>query len=631
MNKRVNRYSARSAAVLSNFCYLALCAAVGGWLLWDAMSMRVVTLAPGADYWEHTALLTEWLENFSRPGNPQVDAPALSPLFMPYFWVLTLVGRTFGIAAEALLAGAAVVNFLLLVVGLKLFTQSYFRNAWAPVVAFIVLFTFWGAAWNLDNVYQLRSLFFVASYPSTFAFALSLFAFWTALMLLRGVLPLAVMAPVLGVLLALQLLCDPVTGVFGLTGCALLIITETAAMRGTVPAALLALLVGVVATELWPYFSLTKLMLGLYDGSAVAWLGDSESLSLRERFARGDWAHPLYELRMIVAGLGVALLGVPVLLWLLVRREHMFIVLGACAMALPYALNLFVEVPSAPRYLLFVATYLQLAIVWAWLRLFEAWNEIPRPALARPLALASVAGAVLMLAGNVWLATLEFGGTTFNTRALSVVPHSSPAQPGEKPAEFYARLLAPVADDDAVILATADAGWPVPAVRGKIVVLKNPNPLVADQRARYKDATDFFFRPVSSVRRAEIVQRYGADYVLLDLDNPSRHDDVTRWLIDNATVVSSAGSYRLLEVSPAVYAVEIPVAQTEQETLAQESPRPANTNAPARPAAPRPARPAAPAAATDEASAAEAEADDSARSFGAPITAPILDPELNGA
>ena len=127
-------------SIRANTLYVLIVAAFGAWLAWDAAIYRLVLYAPYSDYWEHTAVLTEWLRNFSYPTDPLIDDPGLSSRFTPWFWLLTWVGLKFNLNAVELMGVSAVANYTLIVIGLHVFLKNHFRDNWAPVVGFIVIF-----------------------------------------------------------------------------------------------------------------------------------------------------------------------------------------------------------------------------------------------------------------------------------------------------------------------------------------------------------------------------------------------------------------------------------------------------------------------------------------------------------
>jgi len=303
-------------------------------------------------------------------------------------------------------------------------------------------------------------------------------------------------------------------------------------------------------------------------------------------------------------------------------------------MIVPYLLNLVVEIPLAHRFLLFFVTYLHLAVIWAWLELINACNEIPRPAFAAPALLLSVIAGAAIVGGNVWLALLEFDGRTLSPLTRQIEDKRRATPDGISVPELYTSLLEPL-DESAVVLSTARTGWPVPTFRGRVVSLYHENPLLEDQAQRYADTADFFYRPVPDLRRVEIIQRYDVYHVLVDDADAGLHQSVLEWLRSFGNVVSQVGSYRLYALPPALHDIRLPEPEPETEPQSESQPAPERSPAPASQARPEPpvAEPASEAAQPDpeeEPSASGPPADES-RSFGAPIAPPVLDPTRHGA
>ena len=62
----------RSDLIRPGTVYAALAGAIGLWVIADAAWLRLVTYSLFADYWEHTAALTEWMRDIASPGNPHL-------------------------------------------------------------------------------------------------------------------------------------------------------------------------------------------------------------------------------------------------------------------------------------------------------------------------------------------------------------------------------------------------------------------------------------------------------------------------------------------------------------------------------------------------------------------------------
>ncbi|MBT8422657.1 MAG: hypothetical protein HKN56_07545 [Gammaproteobacteria bacterium] len=630
MKKRINRYTADTSTFLPNSVFLAVLACVGWWL-YKAGETPLVTFLPFSDYWQYVAAVRELIANFTAPGNPVIASDDVSVAYNPYLAVLALIAKAFGLDAMQAMAVGAALNLLLIAAGVRLFMQAYFRHAWAPALGLIVVFFGWGIGWNQHNVYQLGSFLHTASYPSAFVFGVSLIAFRLTVQMLSNDSLTTLWAALLAVAAAVMFLCDPPTSTFGIVGCLLLILTEPTGDRLNRLFAAAMLLAGLGVAEVWPYFSPWSAALGLYPGSSGFVL--AEWLMPAQRLMSGVWNTALYSPSLVAATLGIALVGVPIVILLGAQRRQRFIVIGAVLMLLPYVLNLLFPIPQAERFIVFVAFYLQLAMVWGWLRMIDAWNEIPRSTMAAPALLASVVAGAGMVTMNVWMAELEFAGKRITPRPLGVADVRT-LPDGLSVDQLYDELFADV-PEDAVVLSSADDGHALAALSHKGVSARFVDPTVADWRDRYLDTHAFFFMPVSELQRVAVVQKYDASHVLLNTAIPSVANFAAPWAANYGQLVASRGDYRVYALSPALHDVVLPEPEPEVVASEKDEPSPAAepVPAPVQARAQRPSR-----AATDidsgnavaeEETAAE-EAEQPARSFGAPISAPVLDPRRHG-
>jgi hypothetical protein len=550
-----HQYSSSVNALRAITLYVILTSLFGAWLFWDAAFSRLVIYAPWGDYWEHTALLTEWMGHFSDPGNPHVDDASLSPRYMPMFWVLTFAGRLFRLDSIQLMSIAAVVNYILIVVGLHVFLKNYFRDPWAPLIGYLAIFFCWGVSWNWSNLYHLRSFFYVASFPSSFVFGLSLLAFALTLRILRREGQQYVLSAMLCGLAVLMFLCHPLTGVFGISGCALLAITESTEKFSLRILTLVSLAAAGFLAELWPFFSVWKVSLGLYGSGAEQWFASSESMGVFERLGSGVWKHIFYDPRLVLTILGPALLGLPLCFMMFVRRENLFVVYGAACMAVPYLLHPFIEVPLAHRFLLFVVTYFHFAIVWGVLQIVAAWNTRPRPTYAAFLMLGLIAMTGTLLAANTALMSIEFEGNTLKPDTLKISDKRAVLPAGMSVVDVYETLTDPL-PEEAVVLTTPSVGWPLPTFKGKVISLYHENPMLLDQEERYAATSAFFDAPQEAGLRTALIEKYGATHLLLS--GEPGNTDLADWILAHTKQVAGVGRFRMYGLLPSATAARPP-------------------------------------------------------------------------
>jgi len=516
--------------------YWLLAAALGVWVVWDALVFQLVTYSPHADYWEHTAVLTEWLRGLSDPANPHVLSEVGSSRYMPFFYVLTWFGILTGLDSVQLMGVAAVINYGLIIAGIYLFFREYMQHRYAPVLAFCVLFFAWGVSWNWSNLYQLRSFFYIAGYPSSFVFGLSLLSFWLTLRFLKGRVNEVAGSLLLLFLAALMFVCHPLTGVFGIAGCGLLALVETRSslkLRGIVMA---AMLFGALGAELWPYFSVWDVVLGRNGIDETSWA--HEDGGIIERIRSGVWKHIFYNPALLLVIMGAGWLAVGAWGYLLLKRREPFIVLGGIAMLIPYFAHIFISVPLAHRFLLFAIFFFHMAAV----RVLLDWLDASAKDGRRLARVSVVAGLGLLGVFNVALLAGDFIGQHFTPKRLNFVDKFANIPGGGTVVDLYAELTAGVAAYD-VVLTDGATGWPLPTVTGKVVSMYHENPLVTDQFPRADAVAAFFTEGQRERVRKDILKQYEVAYVLARTGNVS--PELLLWLDSIAEITAERGDYRM--------------------------------------------------------------------------------------
>jgi hypothetical protein len=353
-----------------------------------------------------------------------------------------------------------------------------------------------------------------------------------------------------------------------------------------------------------------------------------------ERYHSGEWQHVFYDPQMMFVILGPALLGVPIILWLLFRREQLFIVLGAFAMAVPYVLNLFVEVSLANRFLLFLITYFHFAIIWGILRVIDMWSLSPRPPRAGIWLTGVLVGMAALMAFNVQLLSMEYQGRTLKPELLEVTNKARLIPDGFNVLHVYTQLTDPL-PEEAIVLTMPDTGWPIPTIKGKLISLYYENPLLLDQTERHSDAVGFFEAPLSEGERAEFIHQYKPGYLLLVGDVKTA--ELRVWLAKHARLIAAVSEFRMFRLRDTAVDAYVPAVSEEQpvevEELEVELEAPANpAPVPAVTEPPPPPQPEQPAAevvteqptveVTPEVPTSPAQEESDSPAFGAPITEP---------
>jgi hypothetical protein len=346
---------------------------------------------------------------------------------------------------------------------------------------------------------------------------------------------------ILLLLSALMFVSHALTGVFGIAGCCLLAVTQRdvpLSIRGLLIAMMLA---GALFAELWPYFSVWDVVLNTSDAvDDRTWQAFQGFGAMLERARSGEWWHMLYDPPQLVMGLGVALLGIPVCLWLLLSRQQPFIWLGAVGMSVPYFANIFFQVALAHRFLFYVVFFLHLAIIWAMLGLKQASRNATA---ARTGWGGAVAALAALGVANVWLMAADFGGRHLNQR-LEWVDKRQFLPAGATVVDVFTELTANL-PEDAVVIGNAKLTWPLPTFRGKVVSLpeNHENSLVPDEAERIAAEQLFISDTASTSERLEIMREFGVTHALAN--NTNSAPQFMRWLRANGQLLAAVERYEI--------------------------------------------------------------------------------------
>jgi hypothetical protein len=506
--------------------YLLLAAGIARWIAWDAFHFRLITHSPGSDYWEHTAVLHALLENPWHPAHPLIASEVTSPRFGPHFLWLALVGRALHFDAIDTMALTAVVNCVLFLAGIWWFCRTYYREPLASLYGLVIFFGTWLEAPHFSNVYKLKVFFSVAGYPSSAALAITLFGLGLVVRLLRAERRSWPGLALSALIWAYVYVTHPLTATMALPAAVLLALTEPDVPRPRRLWVAGSVVAGFFLSAAWPYYP----ALGMVLGGTVHRVRGLEP----EAFAP---QHEFYEHGHLFNILGYCLISFLVLPYLWVRRQDVFVVLGACLMLFVFALGALLPIPLGHRYVLLSVFFLQLALVRLLL------NLTPRVASGWSRHWPLRAGAVLAVgAFLVWLCVSNVEAALEHFRRTAAASHDKEGVPLRN-----ARRVGELAGPHAIVLSTALGSWALPTFGPKIVTPLHKNPLIPDAEERRHAALDFFSPRASEREREAIVAHYHVTHVLV----PQRNLPAVRdFLQDDQLIARLAGGFSLYQIAP---------------------------------------------------------------------------------
>ncbi|MGL3806122.1 hypothetical protein ACSYDW_08505 [Paeniglutamicibacter sp. R2-26] len=136
----------------------------------------IVLLPTYGDIFVHAATLERLQDNFWAPRDPMVDESGLgNPYFSPYMVFWATVGKFTGLGSFSILRIAGVLNLVLVLVGVGLFVRTLSKERMAPLWVLLSVFFLWGTRLFLwSGFISLPGLIATISYPSTFAVGLGM-------------------------------------------------------------------------------------------------------------------------------------------------------------------------------------------------------------------------------------------------------------------------------------------------------------------------------------------------------------------------------------------------------------------------------------------------------------------------
>ncbi len=480
------KYIAVSAVLLVLICYALLVGRQGPFV-------EII------DYGEHAASILEMSENLFSPQNPMLPISGDTTLrYTPYIFIAGLIKKILHLELETTLAFISFFSFIILIAGVYLFSVQYFRNRDMPVYLLIVLLFFWGRPFLYSNDYSFNFIAYTLFYPSIITFNLGFIGFYLIIVWLEK---LSGKFLIYYILLSVFLfLTHPLTASFYLLTCFIIALTHQNYWKKGVLLVFAVFGVSLILAILWPYYPFLTAF----------------NRSMTTEWYQHDFKSSLYDPFNIFIGACPAILGLPLAMRCLIKRENLIIPWGLFSCILIYIISFILDINLGERYIFFILFFLHLAIAVYLCQLnifcFNTWQNI----LAQPFIKSVqififsllLAGCILIHAGNV---LLQQSGYSMSLTPPFVYKYTDPI-------EEY-RKLRPFLKKDDIVLSDPLSMWLLPAITGvKIVALYHDNPLVTDNNHRIYDLVNFYKKDTLIELRQDIIKKYDVTHVVLNFD-----------------------------------------------------------------------------------------------------------------
>jgi hypothetical protein len=485
--------------------YFLLATGLMGWVVVDALGLRMVSHGARSDIWEHVAALAAWSRDLAAPLHPHTGQPEPAVRFTPLYMIHAAMAAASGVSPLGAYFTAAVVHVVVFVAGLWWFCRVAFRTEWAAPLALLVFLTFWGEGWGWSNAYDLRAFLLVAGYPSTGVFGLSFILWaWCLRLLAREGRWSGVECGGVAVLTAGVLASHPPTAVFAVAGAGALAFLLPGVERRARLLMLALVSCGALLALLWPFYPVW----GVVSGRELPLVANPVSKLIQgdiaplERLSRPGRMVHFYGLSEIWKRAGVGLLGLPALIVVAFLPRYRWLALLGAVMVVPYLVNIWIALPLGHRFFFFLLAAGHLALVAVVVTTLRRWGGG-----GRVLAAAAVAGAV------GWAAVAEVSFTLNYSRSLASRAVEGPGP--TSPVVVRAQALAAAIPEGAMVLTDPTTAFSLSPFGPMVVRPLRGDHLLPDRLERRAAVTRFLAEGTDEADRRAILARFGVTHVIV--------------------------------------------------------------------------------------------------------------------
>jgi hypothetical protein len=470
---------------------------LGIFILFIPFAFSVLPWFEWSDGCEHAAAVRELTYSLSNPKNPLLDLPGdTSARFVPSIIIMAIFQKIFNAGIFTILGFSSAVSFLLLGLGIYLFSKEYFQDEKQPIYTFLCILFLWGKGWDGANSFMFSSLVFNAYYPSIISFIAIFFALTVMLRYIRQKRDRYALAYI--ALTSFIFLNHPLTGFLFSIIAFVLFVAEGRAQKRILGLIAISSLLAVGLTALWPYYSFFKCVLFVASGKA-------------KQFWDYNFSHQTLYSESVIR-IGPAFLGIIPVLYFGAMRKHLFIVSGFFSCSALYALGYFFDISLAERCIFFCMFFSQLAFSRFLKNLIHAEGGLQSIRRHRFVKACFIAGLFIGTAAQLFLVSRVYLPQWLEWKpAFRIKTY-------QHPLKKYFTLAHHLHRGD-IVLTDVFTSWVIPCITDvKVVSLFHNSPLVSDNSERLSDTMSFFTEPYS---HQNILKKYRITHILIDKEKSS--------------------------------------------------------------------------------------------------------------
>jgi hypothetical protein len=478
-----------------------------------------------SDYWEHRAVLQELFRSPFKPGHPILNVQSPHAFYSPYLVGIAFVGKTFSLSPSTTINLVTICNLLLFICSVWVLSKLFIKHK-SQVKAFalllLALLFFWGILPPYySSFYHFISLPYVAAYPSTFAFSLSVFSASLFSLIINKKLQTQIILLLLLLSICLNfvvLLSHPLTYFFcfSMYLCLYLQAYSTGKLNKIIPVINVNLFCGVVVftvpfffARFWSYFPFYDLFL---------------NTSISNRFHTDSAV--LY--KNLLVSYFPLILPFIILLISSINKLKEDLIFGAVALflAIVYVYGFLTNSFAYGRVISFGVIWLQIYLirkVLVFRRKFKMSLVIASLVLAAPFVIVSIK--------TIGTTALTTHSDYLEMKVDSVFAKTNPSSIAIHRLLFVQDYL----KNGELVICDPFCSRYIPGLGGKVIANQYADYWVPDSETRLNDLS-LFFHTGDSLTRFKILKKYMPSYLLLTPDTKYLETELQRYFVPDSSV-----------------------------------------------------------------------------------------------
>lgn len=466
----------------------------------------------GSDFWEHAAVVKELSRNLWQPQNPIIGGHIPHAFFSPYTVLIAIISITTGLDPISSLTYFGFINLTLILFSLYRFIKSIFPsdNQTIATISLLFMLFFWGAqpaSWS--GFYHILTYKYILSYPSAFAFGLSLLS----LSIIQDTNhSLTINKKIVVIILStVVFITHPLTALFLFVGIisSIWILHQNSLIHTGIKSALI-IVPSLILAWLWPYY-------------------DFVSLSSGQTYNFNEMSKELY--RNAIIGYWPLLLLIFSIPYLFKNKSVRYLIVSMILLGILYVIAFLLKKYGFGRVIANIMFLGQCLMGFLVVDHFKKATPIKKRN-----AFFGFLSVLMIISISINFVSFKkafvFGKKTDLTyyQKFSFLEETVPA--------------------NAIILSDLYTSWIIPTFSGKVIPSRHPIYWVDDLYERNDEINHFFDSEICWLDKVDILKKRKPDYILINIKNTPLPKKQIHLIQKQGTIVHNKNQLILVQINP---------------------------------------------------------------------------------